>query len=93
MLNRTSSTNILPAMKSTVSQPTAALRAAPTGFSARIKNIRTENPVTDNGTDGLAFPYEIVDCARMAFSSVHDRRSARTAFRPRNNTGNQILFG
>jgi hypothetical protein len=32
-----------------------------------MKNIRTENPVTDNGTDGVAFSYEIVDSARIVF--------------------------
>jgi hypothetical protein len=36
-----------------------------------------------NNRDGIGFLYQIVDCARMAFSSVRNRRSARTAFRPR----------
>jgi hypothetical protein len=63
---------------------------APTGFSARMKSIRAENPVTDNGADGLVFLYEIVDCARMAFSSVHNRRSARTAFSSAQHRGSQI---
>jgi hypothetical protein len=31
------------------------------------------------------FLFKIADGARMAFSSVRHRRSARTAFRPRNN--------
>jgi hypothetical protein len=29
------------------------------------------------------FLYKIADCARMALSSVRNRRSARTVFRPR----------
>jgi len=62
---------------------TCALRA-PTVFSVRIKDIRTENTVTVNNKDGAGFLYKIFDCVRMAFSSVRNRRSARTVFRPRN---------
>jgi len=36
-------------------------------FSARIKGIRTENTVWDNGKDGFGVLSEIVDCVRMAF--------------------------
>jgi len=38
----------------------------------------------DKNKGGLGwFLYKIVDCARMCFSSVRNRRSARTAFHPR----------
>jgi hypothetical protein len=60
-----------------------ALRA-PTVFSARIKTIRAENTVMDKNKDSAGVLYKIADCARMCFSSVRNRRSARTAFRPRN---------
>jgi hypothetical protein len=39
----------------------------------------------DKHKDGLGLLlYKIVDCVRMCFSSVRNRRSARTVFRPRN---------
>src|SRR5450759_1921735 len=39
----------------------------------------------DKSNNGLGlFLYKIVDCARMCFSSVRNRRSARTVSRPRN---------
>src|ERR1039457_2113856 len=65
---------------------------APTVFLVRIETIRTKNTVPDKGNDGSGLLlYEIVDCARMCFSSVRNRRSARTAFRPRNSATLQQL--
>jgi len=55
-----------------------ALRA-PTAFAARIENIRAANAVFNYGLDDPWFSIEIADCARMASSSVRNRRSARTA--------------
>jgi len=52
-------------------------------FRADEKRIRTENMVMDKSKDSAGVSYKIVDCARMAFSSVRKRRSARTVFRPR----------
>jgi hypothetical protein len=56
----------------------ARLRA-PTVFSVRIKTIRTENTVMDKSKDDMGllsytglFLSKIVDCARMAFSSVRN---------------------
>jgi len=58
---------------------------APTVFLVRIETIRTKNTVPDKGNNGLGLLLsKIVDCARMCFSSVRNRRSARTASRPRN---------
>jgi len=54
-------------------------------FRADEKHIRTENTVVNKTKIGLGWLlYKIVDSARMCFSSVRYRRSARTAFRPRN---------
>jgi hypothetical protein len=66
--------------------PGAELRAARANrvFCTDEKRIRTENTVTVNGKNGVGFLYEIADCARMCFSSVRNRRSARSGFRPRN---------
>jgi len=48
------------------------------------KRIRTKNTVLDKSKGGWGwFSYKIVDCARMCFSSVRNRRSARTGRRPR----------
>jgi hypothetical protein len=48
------------------------------------KRIRTQNAVIDKTKGGLGWLlYKIVDGARMRFSSVRHRRSARTASRPR----------
>ena len=54
-------------------------------FCTDKKRIRTEKTVMDksNSSWGLIF-YKIVDCIRMGSSSVRNRRSARTASRPRN---------
>jgi rRNA processing protein Gar1 len=52
-------------------------------FYTDEKRIRVENTVIDKSNNGVGFLYEIVDCVRMCFSSVSNRRSARTAFRPR----------
>jgi hypothetical protein len=61
-----------------------ALRA-PTLFLVRIETIRTKNRVMNKSKGGLEWLLsEIVDCARMKNASVRNRRSARTAFRPRN---------
>jgi len=55
-------------------------------FRADEKRIRTENTVMDKGNNGLGLVfYKIADCARMCFSSVRNRRSARTDCRPRKN--------
>ena len=64
-----------------------SLRAARANrvFCTDEKRIRTKNTVMVKSKDDLElFLYEIADWARMCFSSVPDRRSARTAFRPRN---------
>jgi hypothetical protein len=64
-----------------------ALRAARANrvFCTDEKHIRTENTVKDKSNHGLSLLLsKIVDCARMCFSSVRNRRSARTVFRPRN---------
>ncbi len=45
---------------------TCALRA-PTGFSVRIKNIRTENPDMEKNKDSAGVLYKIIDRARTAF--------------------------
>jgi hypothetical protein len=52
-------------------------------FRADEKRIRTENTVMDKNKDGAGFLSEIADWARMCFSSVPNRRSARTGRRPR----------
>jgi len=64
----------------------AELRAARANrvFCTDEKHIRTENTVLVNTKQGVRVSYEIVDCARMRFSSVRNRRSARTVSRPRN---------
>jgi hypothetical protein len=60
-----------------------ATRANPV-FCADEKRIRTENRVLDKGKNGLGwFLSKIADFARMCFSSVRNRRSARTGRRPR----------
>jgi len=67
--------------------PRVDLRAARANrvFCADEKRIRTENTVIDKTKGGLVWLlYKIVGCARMRFSSVRNRRSARTVFRPRN---------
>ncbi len=43
-----------------------------------LATLASENAVADRNQDSVGFLYEIVDCGRMAFSSVRDRRSART---------------
>ena len=53
-------------------------------FRADEKRIRTENTVMDKNKDSAGVLYEIADWVRMCFSSVPNRRSARTASRPRN---------
>jgi hypothetical protein len=53
-------------------------------FCTDEKRIRTENMVMVNTKHYLGVLYKIVDCARMCFSSVRSRRSARTVSRPRN---------
>jgi hypothetical protein len=64
----------------------AGLRAARANhvFCTDEKRIRTENTVMDKNKDDMGLLSKIVDCARMCFSSVRNRRSARTVFRPRN---------
>jgi hypothetical protein len=53
-------------------------------FCADEKRIRAEITVMDKSKDGLGLLLsKIADCARMRFSSVHNRRSARTGRRPR----------
>jgi hypothetical protein len=67
--------------------PGADLRAARANrvFHTDEKRIRMENTVIDKSKGGSGWLlYKIVDCARMCFSSVRNRGSARTASRPRN---------
>src|SRR5665647_920300 len=52
-------------------------------FCTDEKHIRTENTVTVNTKHRVEVLYKIVDCARICFSSVRNRRSARTVSRPR----------
>jgi hypothetical protein len=53
-------------------------------FCTDKKRIRTENAVMVKSNNGLGlFLSKIVDCARTRFSSVRNRRSARTGRRPR----------
>jgi len=52
-------------------------------FRADEKRIRTENAVMDKNKDSVGVLCKIVDCARMRFLSVRNRRSARTGRRPR----------
>jgi len=52
-------------------------------FGTDEKRIRTKNTVLDKSKDRAGVLYKIVDCARMCFSSVNNRRSARTGRRPR----------
>jgi hypothetical protein len=53
-------------------------------FCTDKKRIRTENTVMDKTNHGLGLLLsKIADCARMCFSSVRSRRSARTGRRPR----------
>jgi hypothetical protein len=54
-------------------------------FRADEKRIRTENTVMIKSRNGLGL-HKIVDRVGMCFSSVRNRRSARTASRPRNFT-------
>jgi len=53
-------------------------------FCTDEKRIRAENAVMNKSWDNAGVLYKIADCARMCFSSVRNRRSARTVFRPRN---------
>src|SRR5674476_271162 len=63
---------------------TCGLARANRVFCTDEKRIRTENTVMDKSKGGLGWLlYKIADCARMCFSSVHNRRSARTGRRPR----------
>jgi hypothetical protein len=59
---------------------------APTNrvFCTDEKHIRAKNTVMVNTKQDLRVSNKIADCARMCFSSVRNRRSARTDFRPRN---------
>jgi len=60
-----------------------ALARANRDFRTDEKRIRTEITVIVKVKDSAGGLYKIVDCARMSFSSVHNRRSARTGRRPR----------
>ena len=64
----------------------AELRAARANrvFCTDEKRIRTENTVMDKNKDSVGVLLEIADWAWMCFSSMPDRRSARTDSRPRN---------
>jgi hypothetical protein len=53
-------------------------------FFTDKKRIRKENTVMVNSKHSVEVSSKIADCARMCFSSVRKRRSARTASRPRN---------
>jgi hypothetical protein len=63
----------------------ADLRAARANrvFCTDEKRIRTKNAVMLKNGDSVGFLHKIADDVRMCFSSVRHRRSARTAFRPR----------
>jgi hypothetical protein len=65
--------------------PPAELRATRANrvFYTGEKRIRIENMAINESNNVVGFLYEIVDCVRMCFSSARNRRSARTAFRPR----------
>jgi hypothetical protein len=53
-------------------------------FHTDEKRIRMENTVIDKSKDDWGLPLsKILDCARMCFSSVRNRGSARTGRRPR----------
>jgi len=45
--------------------------------------VAASGSAKDKNKDSAGVLSEIVDCARMRFSSVRNRRSARTVFRPR----------
>jgi len=66
--------------------PGADLRAARANrvFRADEKRIRTKNTVMVNTKRSAGVLPKIADWARMWFSSVPNRRSARTGSRPRN---------
>jgi len=49
-----------------------ALARANRVFCADEKRIRAENTVLDKSNGGLGL-YKIADCARMCFSSAHNR--------------------
>jgi len=58
------------------------------------KRIRPENTVMDKNKAVLGLLLcKIADCARMCLSSVRNRRSARTAFRPRNKRNSATTAG
>jgi hypothetical protein len=65
--------------------PRADLRAARANrvFRTDEKHIRAKNTVMVSTNQAVGGLCKIADCVRMCFSSVHNRRSARTAFRPR----------
>jgi len=52
-------------------------------FCTDEKRIRTEIAVMVKNRDCAGFLHKIVDCAGMRFSSLRNRRSARTGRRPR----------
>jgi len=61
-----------------------ALTRANRVFCTDEEHIRAENTVMDKSRGGLGlFLPKIADCARIRFSSVRNRRSARTGRRPR----------
>jgi hypothetical protein len=64
----------------------ARLRAARANriFCTDEKHIRTENMVIVITRHCVGVLHKIVDRARLCFSSVRNRRSARTVSRPRN---------
>jgi hypothetical protein len=64
----------------------ADLRAARANrvFCTDEKRIRAKNTVMNENKDSAGVLSKIADCVRMCFSSVRNRRSARTASRPRN---------
>jgi hypothetical protein len=57
-----------------------ALARANRVFRADEGRIRTKNTVIRKNKDSAWVLYKIVACARMRFSSVRKRRSARTFF-------------
>jgi hypothetical protein len=57
-------------------------------FCTDKKRIRTEKTVIVNNQNSSGVLYKIADCARMKRTSVRNRRSARTVFRPRRSSQN-----
>jgi len=62
-------------------------------FCTDEKRIRTKNTVMNKNKDSAGVLSKIVDFVRMCFSSARNRRSARTASRPRKIATPQLRRG